>query len=95
MRKRRVFTDEFKAEAVALVLEQGMSVTKVARDLGLSKTSLRNWVEQAQADAGDNATRLTTAERDELRALRKKVRELEMEREILKKATAFFARTSK
>ncbi len=92
-RPRRTFTDEFKAGAVALVLKEGKSITRVAKDLDLTPSSLGKWVEQARADAG-KSTRgtLTTDEKDELARLRKEVRELRLEREILKKAAAFFAK---
>lgn len=92
-RPRRSFTDEFKASAVALVLKEGKSVTSVARDLDLTASALGKWVEQARADAG-KSTRgtLTTEEKEELARLRRENRELRLEREILKKAAAFFAR---
>ena len=61
-------------------------------NLGLTESSLRNWVEQARADRTKGKTGLTTAEREELARLRKEVRELRMERDVLKKAAAFFAR---
>jgi transposase len=91
-RQRRQFTDEFKAQTVRLVLDEGKSVTAVARDLGLTTSSLRNWVEQARADRTHGRTGLTTAEREELARLRKENRELRTDREILKKAAAFFAK---
>ena len=92
-RTRRTFTDEFKAGAVRLVLQEGKSVGAAARDLDLTESSLRNWVEQARADAGRNKPgALTTAEREELSRLRKENRILQEEREILKKAAAFFAK---
>jgi transposase len=91
-RPRRSFTDEFKAGAVRLVLEQGQTVAAAARDLDLTESSLRNWVEQARTDAGRGKPgALTTAEREELSRLRKENRILQEEREILKKAAAFFA----
>ncbi len=92
-RPRRSFTDEFKAGAVSLVLNKGKSITQVSKDLDLTPSSLGKWVEQARADAG-KSTRgtLTTDEKDELARLRKEVRELRLEREILKKAAAFFAK---
>lgn len=92
-RPRRNFTDEYKASAVALVLKEGKSVTRVAKDLDLTPSALGKWVEQARADAG-KSTRgtLTTEEKEELSRLRKEVRELRLEREILKKAAAFFAK---
>src|ERR1019366_8486201 len=92
-RKRRKFTDEFKADAVKLCAAGGRSVTQVASDLDLTETALREWVKRAAVDAGKNPPNvLTTAERDELSELRKRVKRLEMEREILKKAAAFFAK---
>jgi transposase len=92
-RQRRSFTDEFRAGAVRLVLVEGKSIPQVARDLDLTESALRTWVERARADEGKGKPgALTTAEREELSALRKKVRQLEMEREILKKAAAFFAK---
>jgi transposase len=92
-RARRSFTDEFKAGAVRLVLEEGKTVAQVARDLDLTVTSFRNWVEKARADQGKGKPGvLTTTEREELSQLRKKVRELQIERDILKKAAAFFAK---
>jgi transposase-like protein len=92
-RKRRAFTKEFKAGAVRLVQESGKSVPTVARDLDLTETALRSWVRQAQIDAGRGTPEaLTTDERAELAGLRREVRTLRMERDILKKATAFFAK---
>ena len=91
-RTRRSFTDAYKTGAVRLVLDEGKTVAAAARDLGLTESSLRNWVEQARADRTKGKTGLTTEERTELAALRKDNRELRMERDILKKAAAFFAR---
>ena len=92
-RQRRSFTDEFKAGAVSLVLDKGKSITQVAKDLDLTASSLGNWVEQARADAGKSARgSLTSEEKAELAKLRKEVRELRVERDILKKAAAFFAK---
>ena len=91
-RTRRSFTDAYKTGAVRLVLDEGNTVAAAARDLGLTESSLRNWVEQARADRTKGKTGLTTEERTELAALRKDNRELRMERDILKKAAAFFAR---
>ncbi len=91
-RPRRSFTGEFRAGAVRLVLDEGKTIPQVARDLDLTQSALRTWVERARADRTKGKTGLTTAEREELAALRKKVRQLEMEREILKKAAAFFAK---
>ena len=90
-RPRRQFTDEFKAGAVRLVIEEGKTVGAVARDLDLTETALREWVKRAQADRTNGRTCLTTAEREELARLRKENRQLRLEREILKNAAAFFA----
>ena len=83
-RTRRSFTDAYKTGAVRLVLDEGKTVASAARDLGLTESSLRNWVEQARADRTKGKTGLTTAEREELARLRKEVRELRMERDVLK-----------
>ncbi len=91
-RERRSYTDEFKAGAVALVLDEQKTVSQVARDLDLTASALSGWVERARADRSCGKTGLTTAEREELVRLRKENRELKMEREYLKKATVFFAK---
>ena len=91
-RKRRKFTAEQKADAVRLVREVG-SMAQVARDLDLSPTALSRWVKQAKIDAGDGPEgALTTAEKHELRELRRENRTLKMERDFLKKAAVFFAK---
>jgi transposase len=94
-RPRRRFTDEFKQQAVRLVLDEGKSVTAVARELDLVASALGQWVKRAQADRSKGRTGLTTAEREELVRLRKALRIAEEERDILKKATAFFAKQSR
>ncbi len=91
-RPRRQFDEDFKAQAVRLVLDEGKSVGAVARDLDLTESALRQWVEHARADRSGGRTGLTTAEREELARLRKENRVLRMEHEILKKAAAFFAK---
>jgi transposase-like protein len=92
-RQRRSFSDEFKAETVRLVRTSGKSVSVIARELDLTETALRRWVQQAEVDAGRGAVgALTTSEREELAQLRRENKRLRMEREILKKATAFFAK---
>jgi transposase len=92
-RARRSFKPEFKAEAVRLCKVGDRTIGQVAKDLDLTETALREWVQRAEVDAGKGPPEaLTTPERDELRELRKRVKRLEMEREILKKATAFFAK---
>src|SRR5688500_8276353 len=95
-RTKPPYPPELKAEAIALVRRgaaTGVSMAKVARDLGLSPGTLRGWVKQAQVDDGEREG-LPTEERDELARLRRRVRVLEEEREVLKKATAFFAAAS-
>ncbi len=95
-RKRRAFNPEFKAEVVRLCRVGDRSIGQVSKDLDLNETAVRRWVAQAGVDdKGSSEGALTTAERQELAELRRKVRRLEEEREILKKATAFFARESK
>ncbi len=95
-RQRRSFTDEFKAEVVKKVLVGHKTAGQVARDLDLTETAVRKWVKQAQVDRGQGPPgALTTAEREELARLRKEVRELREDREILKKAAAFFAKQHK
>jgi transposase len=91
-RSRRAFTDEFKAGAVRLILDEGKTISAVARDLDIHGSVIRTWVERARADRTKGKTGLTTVEREELSNLRKEVRELRMEREILKQAAVFFAK---
>ncbi len=92
-RARRSFTDEFKASAVRLVLDEGKSVSGVARDLDLTASALQEWVNRTRADRTKGKSGgLTTAEREELARLRKEVRELRMERDILKEAAVLFAK---
>ena len=92
-RKRRNFTPEYKAEVVRLSQTSGKTLGQIARELDLTETSVRAWVSQAQVDAGGGGEgELTTDERAELSTLRREVKTLRLEREILKKATAFFAK---
>ena len=93
-RRRRAFTNEFKAEVVALVRQPGNSVGGVARDLDLTETAVRAWVKQADVDDG-HVEGLTTSEREELAALRRENRRLSQDVEILKRATAFFAKETR
>ena len=94
-RARRRFSDEFKAQTVGLVLDEGKSVTAVARELDLVPSAVGLWVKHAQADRTKGKTGLTSAEREELARLRKENRILQEERDILKKAAAFFAKQSR
>ena len=92
-RTRRTHTREFKADTVQLVRTSGRSIGQIANDLGLSQSLVRTWVAQADVDDGRGRPgALTTAEKEELSRLRKEVKVLRMEREILKRAATFFAR---
>lgn len=91
-RPRRQFTDEFKTQAVRLVLEEGQTVGAVARRLDLTASALRLWVDQARANRTKGKSGLTTVEREDLARLRKENRQLRMDREILVKASAFFVK---
>ena len=93
-RPRRSFTKEFKAEVVELVRQDGNTAASVARDLDLTETAVRDWVRQADIDDGGREG-LTTSEREELARLRRENRVLREERDILKRATAFFARETR
>ena len=90
---RRSFTPEFKQEAVKLTKEPNQSISKVAENLGVSVSAVRGWVirDEAGEVAGGSGV-LTTLERQELSALKKENKQLRMERDILKKAAAFFAK---
>ena len=86
------YSPEFKRDAVELVRSSGRTVNEIARELGVSSEGLRGWVKQARIDAGQSVGgELTSAEREELRELRRKTREQEQVISILKKAAAFFA----
>jgi transposase len=87
------YPPEFRREAVELLRFSGRPVKQIARELGVSEASLRGWRQRADIEAG-KAEGLTSDERAELRELRKRVRIVEMERDVLKKATVFFARDS-
>lgn len=95
-RRRRQFSKEFKAEAVRLCQVGDRSITRVALDLDLKDGVLRRWIKAAKIKTETTAENPTAAlsgtERDELKRLRREVKRLEMEREILKKAAAFFAK---
>jgi transposase-like protein len=90
-RNRRKYSEGFKAETIRLVRESGKPISAVARELDLTESSLRQWVKDAEV-AGRRNGALTSPERRELEQLRRDVRTLRMERDILKKAAAFFAK---
>lgn len=92
-RKRRRFSPDFKKDAVALVTEQGYSVAKAAQAVGVSENNLRRWKKELEQET--SGERLNTDERAELARLRRENKELRMEKEILKKASAFFAKEMK
>jgi transposase len=92
-RTKPAYPPEFKAEAVRLVGSGDRSLSRIAKDLGVADQTLRNWVQHAGIDGGAGDA-LAPSEREELRHLRREVRTLRQEREILKKAAAFFARES-
>ena len=92
-RTKPAYPPEFKAEAVRLVGSSDRSLSRLAKDLGVADQTLRNWVQHADSDDGVREA-LAPDEREELRQLRREVRTLRQEREILKKAAAFFAKES-
>ena len=93
IRKRRNYTEDFKREAVALVTEQGYKVSEAARSLDIGANLLGRWCRQFKEEAA--GARLSVDEREELKKLRKENRMLRMEKEILKKASQYFAKEMK
>ena len=91
-RTRPPYPEEFRREAVALVRREGRSIRDVAESLGVSEQSLRAWLKRTQLDEGGRQDGLTSDQREELRRLQRENRRLRQEREILKRAAAFFAR---
>jgi len=94
-RPRRSYTPEFKAEIVELCQRGDRSVGQVSRDFDLTETAVREWVKQAERDAGTRHDGLSTAEREEISQLRRENRRLREDVEILKRATAFFAKETR
>ena len=90
---RRSFTKEFKADAVSMVLDEDRSIADVARSLGIGAQTLGSWVRQAWIDSGYK-TGMSTSEKAELAQLRREVKNLRMERDLLKRATAFWVQES-
>ena len=95
-RARRAFTDEFRADVVRLCHTESESITDICRRLDLTESAVRGWVKKAEVQAaeGGDIAALTASETQELQHLRREVKQLKMEREILKKAAAFFAKES-
>jgi transposase len=93
--KRRKFTVEFKAEAVRLVASSGKPLAQIARELGLNEQVLRNWKKKATAADGSGLVPDRFAQEEEIRRLRRELLRVTEERDILKKATAFFANQSR
>lgn len=91
MRKHRRYSEEFKRDAVKLVTEQGYSVAEAARSLGLDASLVRSWRQKYGPAEKEGAPGMKESDQDELQRLREENRRLRMERDILKKATAFFA----
>jgi len=94
-RRRRSFTPEFKAEIVGLCQQGDRSAGQVAKDFDLTETAVREWVRQAERDAGTRSDGLTSTEQQELARLRRENRQLREDVEILKRATAFFAQETR
>ena len=92
MPRPRKYPDDLRERAVRLVFDSGRPIAQVAKDLGVHREALRLWVRQAEADAGARNDRLTSAERERLKALEREVRDLRKANEILKAASVFFAK---
>ncbi len=90
-KSRRKFTDEFKRDAAALVIDTGRPIAQVARELGVYESSLGRWVAQLRVDRGE-AEGLTTTERQRLRELERENADLRMERDLLKRSVAFWVK---
>ncbi len=91
-RPRPQYTEEFKSQTIRLVLDEGKSVSAVVRDLDLTPSASRLWVEQTRVDRTKGKTGLTTVEHEELARLRKENRQMRMDRDILEKTAAFFVK---
>jgi len=97
MSKRKKYPKEFKLDAVSLVLEQGYSRAEAAKSLSINANMLGRWIKEAESEDGQSfrGNGKLTEEQEQIRALQKRVKHLEMEKEILKKATVFFAAETK
>ncbi len=95
---RKRYTKEFKLDAISLVLDQGHTKTEVSRSLEINANMLRRWIREYQADEADQSFRgngKLTPEQEEIRQLKAQIKQLKLEREILKEATVFFAKETK
>ena len=97
MTKRKKYSKEFKLDAIALVIEQNYSQAEASRNLGINPNMLGRWIKEAESDDGQafRGNGKLTPEQEEIRQLKVQVKRLEMEREVLKKATVFFAKETK
>lgn len=97
MKPRKKYTKEFKLDAVSLVLEQGYTRAEASKNLGINPNVLSRWIKEFESDDGQafRGNGKLTPELEEIRKLKAQVKRLEMEREILKKATVFFAKETK
>lgn len=97
MTKRKKYSKEFKLDAIALVIEQNYSQAEASRNLGINPNMLGRWIKEAENDDGQvfRGNGKLTPEQEEIRQLKAQVKRLEMEREVLKKATVFFAKETK
>ena len=97
MTKRKKYTKEFKLDAISLVRDQNLSITEASRNLGIGNQMLGRWIKEAENEDGQafRANGKLTPDQEEIRKLKSQVKRLEMEREILKKATVFFAKETK
>lgn len=97
MTKRKIYTKEFKLDAVSLVTDQGYIRSEAARSLGINANMLGRWIKEQDSDDGQafRGNGKLTPDQDEIRKLKSRVKRLEMEKDILKKATVFFAAETK
>ena len=98
MVRRKQYTKKYKLDAISLVLEQGYTTTEVSRSLEINANMLRRWIREYQADDADQAFRgngKLTAEQEEIQQLKRQIKQLKLEKQILKEATVFFAKETK
>jgi transposase len=95
--KRRTFDDSFKLQVVKMIKDQGLTVTQVCRDLSIGETAVRRWIQQYEAEqlGQSGIGKPLTSEQQRIRQLEQENRQLKMDNDVLKKATAFFARELK